>query len=455
VPGGSNDYGEAEPYNASAMAAHQNAIITSINYRVGPFGFVALREDQQAGKPTGNHALTDMQAALTFLRAHIGSFGGDPSRLTMFGQSSGAGLVLLHTVIPSSASLFEGVVGQSNGLSADSFNYSLATTATLAKALNCTTRGYKTTKACLLAATDDELTYAQGVVCMTPNDCSANTNWAPTVDGHLVPHDPDALLDQGKVNPAHIAFGANTNDSFLFIKDSGFLSEHDYLHGLRAQAYGDKTIEDELVSLYPPHANASADNIDRKGWYSSDRNLCGLRTLAARFAKVVPTFFYRYNWWFQSNRSCYAVSNWHPPEFGSMHQDEVSFVFGMPIYMNTGYSNCSLYDPSCIGCAFDEREDGFSRAVGRLWTNFAASGNPNVRAHHEEAVEEVAGAHDEWPSFGPSGGRNVYLHPEEHWREGVPQRMTSEDHVGRPRECAVWDRLAELAAGLKARKRAA
>jgi carboxylesterase type B len=35
VPGGSNDYGEAEPYNASAMAAHQNAIITSINYRVG------------------------------------------------------------------------------------------------------------------------------------------------------------------------------------------------------------------------------------------------------------------------------------------------------------------------------------------------------------------------------------------------------------------------------------
>jgi carboxylesterase type B len=140
------------------------SVVLLCSFSAGPFGFVALREDQQAGKPTGNHALTDMQAALTFLRAHIGSFGGDPSRLTMFGQSSGAGLVLLHTVIPSSASLFEGVVGQSNGLSADSFNYSLATTATLAKALNCTTRGYKTTKACLLAATDDELTYAQGVV---------------------------------------------------------------------------------------------------------------------------------------------------------------------------------------------------------------------------------------------------------------------------------------------------
>jgi hypothetical protein len=113
---------------------------------------------------------------------------------------------------------------------------------------------------------------------MTPNDCSANTNWAPTVDGHLVPHDPDALLDQGKVNPAHIAFGANTNDSFLFIKDSGFLSEHAYLHGLRAQAYGDKTIEDELVSLYPPHANASADNIDRKGWCAPRTTHCARAT---------------------------------------------------------------------------------------------------------------------------------------------------------------------------------
>ena len=51
---------------------------------------------------------------------------------------------------------------------------SLSTTAVLAKNLNCTQRGYKTTKACLVDATDDELVYAQGVECITPNQCSAD-----------------------------------------------------------------------------------------------------------------------------------------------------------------------------------------------------------------------------------------------------------------------------------------
>ena len=87
IPGGSNDFGEAEPYNASQMAAHQHAVICSINYRVGPFGFVSFAEDRLLGVTTGNHALTDIQAALRFLRAHIHSFGGDPERVTLIGQS--------------------------------------------------------------------------------------------------------------------------------------------------------------------------------------------------------------------------------------------------------------------------------------------------------------------------------------------------------------------------------
>ena len=142
IPGGSNDFGEAEPYNASAMAADQKAVITSINYRVGPFGFAALREDHQQGRTTGNHALTDIQAALRFLRAHVAAFGGDAKRLTLFGQSSGGGLAVLHSVIPSSKGLFEGVLSQSGGLSAAPLVRSFATTDVLATALNCSARGH-------------------------------------------------------------------------------------------------------------------------------------------------------------------------------------------------------------------------------------------------------------------------------------------------------------------------
>lgn len=115
IPGGSNDFGEAEPYNASLMAANHHALICSINYRVGPFGFLAFSEDVSEGQPTGNHALTDIQAALRFLRREARAFGGDPSRLTIWGQSSGGSLALIHSLIPSSSGLLEGILSQSGG----------------------------------------------------------------------------------------------------------------------------------------------------------------------------------------------------------------------------------------------------------------------------------------------------------------------------------------------------
>lgn len=442
VPGGSNDFGEAEPYNASVMAANQNAVITSINYRVGPFGFLAFASDAAAGRETGNHALTDIQAALRFLRREIGAFGGDASRLTLFGQSSGAGLALLHTVVPTSRDLFEGVLSQSGGLGAGSLRSSLATTGVLARALNCTSRGFASERECMLAATGDELVFAQGVSCLTPNDCSALTSWGPAVDGVLVPDDPAALLAAGKVNPAAVALGANTNDSYLFIQEQGPVRREAYIKRLRAEVYPpNATLADALLKVYPPKPGRHADNIDRVGWYSSDAMLCGLRRTAHAFAAAKAhsggTYLYRYNYWFQSNKTCTAVANYHPPELGSMHQDEISFVFGQPIFMNIGYTNCSVpgwagYDPSCLGCRFDAREAGFARSVGRLWTNFAASGDPNRR---RAASSSAAEDEEEWPPIGTD--RNVYLHP----TAGREQLMAHEAALGRPEACALWDEI--------------
>lgn len=433
VPGGENDFGEAEPYNASAMAAHQNAVITSINYRVGPFGFAALREDAKAGDATGNWALTDIQAALRFLRAHVAPFGGDEARLTLFGQSSGAGLALLHAVLPSSKGLFEGVLGQSGSFGAASLSRAAGTTAELAKNLNCSSKGYASTKACLLASSADELVYAQGVVCVTPNQCSADTSWSPTVDGVLLPESPGALLAKGEVNPVSVALGANTNDSYLFISTSGPLPRVEYVAELKAQAYGNASLAARLLALYPPHGGPFADNIDTKGWYSSDRNLCGLRRAAAQLAQARPTrgavHLYRYNYWFQSNATCTAVANYHAPEYGSMHQDEVSFVFGQPIFMNLGFSNCSApgwagYSPTCLGCTFNPKEAAFAKTMGRLWTSFAA------------------GKASEWPAFGASGGQNVLLQPTPLWLPGLPMVMRAEQTLGRAEQCEVWDEVA-------------
>lgn len=112
------------------------------------------------------------------------------------------------------------------------------------------------------------------------------------------------------------------------------------------------------------------------------------------------------------------------------------------------------YSESCLGCAFDERDAGFSSAVGRLWTNFAATGDPNRRsgeaagtAAETEAAAAAAGKvagtaaekGDEWPEFSATG-RNVLLHPQPPFRDA--QRMTSEAALGRADACELWDEIA-------------
>ena len=482
------DFGEAEPYNASTLAWAHGAVVASLNYRVGPFGFLAFSEDAASGARTGNWASTDVDAALVFLRREVAAFGGDASRLTLFGQSSGASLALLHAVLPGSSGLFEGVLSQSGSLGAASLADASETTRTLASYLNCTT----TVKACMLERSAADLVYAQGVECFTPNNCAARTSWAPTVDGVALPKDPRHLVAEGLANDVDVALGANTNDSYLFVMSRGPLPRRAYEAALRDLAEGDEQHSAQLLALYPPSANPLADNVASLGWASSDSMLCGLGRLARAFAKFGRkgrVKLYRYNWWFQSTTQCKAVANWHPPEYGSMHQDEVSFVFGQPIFMNLGYTNCSAsfhhpsacathvpplsltrnearrerspafsrgelllratlfslflrgettlqaagwpgYDPSCLGCVFDETEAAFSRAVGRLWTNFAAG--TNATTDDDQA---------EWPSI--ESDRNILLEPTVSLRADGEMRMRSEPALGRADFCRVWDAIAQ------------
>ena len=74
----------------------------------------------------------------------------------------------------------------------------------------------------------------------------------------------------------------------------------------------------------------------------------------------------------------------------------MTFVFGQPIFMEIGYTNCSApgwkgYSPKCTGCEFDAKEAAFAKAVGRLWTSYAATGDPNAR-DRVSAAEEHADA---------------------------------------------------------------
>lgn len=121
VHGGGNGGGWSyEPNYVGAELAAKGAVVVSIAYRLGPFGFFAHPAlDNGADEPSANFALLDIEAAFDWVRAHIAAFGGDPRRVTGFGESAGAfNLVdLLASSLdrPGSPMPFDSLISQSIG----------------------------------------------------------------------------------------------------------------------------------------------------------------------------------------------------------------------------------------------------------------------------------------------------------------------------------------------------
>ena len=160
---------------------------------------------------------------------------------------------------------------------------------------------------------------------------------------------------------------------------------------------------EKALALYPPvEGRGSIINVQSLGRIESDQMLCSARRRAHLLNAARPgsAYTYRFNYWYQSNHACSAVPNFHLGYLGAVHQDEVTFVMGQPNFMEAG-SCCGRWGLSegAEGCAkeekctlcydeklgdgyaayFNKKEFDFARTVGTYWTNFAASGDPNVR----------------------------------------------------------------------------
>lgn len=115
--GGGNSYGSTASYDGSAFVQEQGVLMVTLQYRLGPLGWFshpALRAaDVTPEEASGNFALLDMVAALRWVRDNIAAFGGDPQRVTVFGQSAGGRNVYSLLVAPQARGLFHGAIIQS------------------------------------------------------------------------------------------------------------------------------------------------------------------------------------------------------------------------------------------------------------------------------------------------------------------------------------------------------
>ena len=180
VGGGSGD----PIYNGANFAANQDVVIITINYRLNIFGFMNFAAIDSNFADTGYLGIKDQIAALTWVRENILNFGGDPSNVTIFGESAGAASVMLLMVTPAAQGLFKKAVAQSGHLS---FYHTPEESAKLAEVF-METGGYKNVQELMkkpakqLLATYEQLCQARPF--------ATEVDYFPTCDGKFLPLHP-------------------------------------------------------------------------------------------------------------------------------------------------------------------------------------------------------------------------------------------------------------------------
>ena len=211
--GGSFRYGSAGVGNPSAgpnyrgdqIARQTGAIVITVNYRLGIFGFLALKslDDDDPRHVSGNYGLLDQQAALRWIRANAQSFGGDPGRVTLFGQSAGALSIIEQMVSPSAAGLFSASELESVGaLPAETLATAEKNDEPIVSAMGCD--GSADVAGCLRAIPVAEL-------------LTSDVPIGPNIDGTVIPVAPDVALSSGSFSHLPTVIGTDADEGTYFI----------------------------------------------------------------------------------------------------------------------------------------------------------------------------------------------------------------------------------------------
>lgn len=366
IHGGGQMLGSAnEPtYDGAALAREQQVVVVSINFRLSYLGFLATGRDGERAPLLGNQGFLDQLEALRWVHANIADFGGDPQRVTVFGESGGGVATCLLLASPQSAGLIQRAIMQSGSCGiqqvmtpvqaqaqAQSF-FSRIGCADAEQPLACAramsvaqieARGYQPQS--LLAMDTKALSYYPLAV----------------VDGGFLPADPMALLRSRRQDAIPILIGTTKDEGSLFT-------------GLLDFPADEQRYRQHLDTVMPGQGDALADlyawrdhqpiGLAYSAMFADAMEHCRARRVAALWAEAQPVYQYLFTEAPSAPLLSLMSLRHHrgAAPIGVFHGAEIPYVFGVN---------------GVAGHIWRSRQRETRRLTMRYWANFARNGDPN------------------------------------------------------------------------------
>src|SRR5579862_4761900 len=349
--------GSVSWYDGTRFARHGDVVIVTINYRLGPLGFLHLADAfGPAVAGSGNAGILDQVAALEWVRESIAGFGGNPDDVTIFGESAGANSVGTLLGLPAARGLFHKAIAQSGaGAWIAERERAAAIAELLLDQLPERPRDIET----LQALPVDALFAAQPGQGIAAGGTGAGLTWQPVIDGDVLAQAPLDAVNAGHAAGVHLLIGTNEHEATLFQVLDPRLADLDDEGVLQLLS----AVTDQPAPMLAAYRELMPGATSREVW-SALATDAAFRMPAVRLASAQhahgAAWMYRFTW--------------ETPVFGgalrSTHALEIPFVFdnldrpGADQFTGDGPERAAIAD-----------------AMHRAWIAFARTGDPGWPAY--------------------------------------------------------------------------
>jgi para-nitrobenzyl esterase len=353
-------------YAGDHLASTYGVVIVTLNYRLGAFGFMAhpaLDTEDPAYPSSGNYGLEDQRFALEWVQRNIAAFGGDPSQVTIFGESAGGFSTCALYVSPRTHGLFHAAISES-GLCAgriieQSHAAAIAQGTMAGASLGCAGSDASAVT-CLRAISSDDL--LAGTSYPHPQDQMPGGTFfnvgawlpqLPNIDGFVLPMSTADALASGSFEPRPLLLGSNHDEGTLLQSQlfAAQVMDDSQYHDALVRRFSE-TGADAILARYPssafPSPNRAIAEVVGDSFF-----VCPARRAARGAASHgAPVFRYAYT---------HPIFNPAFSDMGVFHSSEIPFVFG-----NDDFPLGEIGPDGAPVVA----------AMGAYWTSFAKTGTP-------------------------------------------------------------------------------